>query len=93
MQEQKMQDAAAITAMWECTKAKTISPEQVKKLSKEAPCFGVLHESGGVMIYAFLGSVIKKKVLPVQNDILLDDDGVLSKIEAKGFELQTLNRV
>ncbi len=88
-----MQDAAAITAMWECTEAKTISPKQVKKLSEDAPCFGSLHESGGVKIYAFLGSEIRKKVIPVQNDILLDDDGVLSKIEAKGFELQTLNRV
>jgi len=88
----KSEIAVAITANWETSGAKTIAQEDIQSLQETAPEFGVLSETGGKKLYAFLeGGDIKKLVLP-ENSGILQNKEVLKLITDSGFTLKSLRR-
>jgi hypothetical protein len=88
----KNQIAAAITANWESSGAKTIAQEDIQSLQETAPEFGVLCETGGKKLYAFLeGGDIKKLVIPEYSGILQNKE-VIKSITDAGFTLRNLRR-
>ena len=96
-EKRRIEVAEAITANWESTRAQTISQSQVVKFSQNPPVFGALNEKGGMKLYAFLGGdsekpTIRKRVIPMYDGELQDENEVLPKLREEGFELTTLYR-
>jgi hypothetical protein len=92
--DNKSEIAAAITANWETSGAKTISKKDINSLKENPPKFGVLDERAGRKIYAFLdGGVIKKMVIPVYSGKpRAEGRALLAQIESS-FTLHDLHRV
>jgi len=90
----KSEIAAAITANWETSGAKTISKKDINSLRENPPKFGVLDERSGRKIYAFLdGGVIKKMVIPIYSGKpRAEGRALLAEIESS-FTLHDLHRV